>query len=156
MQPVKSSKLPLQSALHDRIKPMDFVDCYCIDSNFSPRDAAEIVTHFPTWAQLLVRIRNVITAPLGLLQEAPTTGDEVGFFPVESETTNELIMGFNDKHLNFRVSVMSQNGKIFLATWVHTNNKVGKLYLKVILPFHILIVRNALARLRKASIQRDL
>ncbi|MBD5769628.1 DUF2867 domain-containing protein [Marinomonas colpomeniae] len=151
MQRVTSSKLPLQSALHDRIKPMDFIDCYCIESDLPTRNAAEIITNFPAWAQFLVRIRNVITAPLGLLKEAPTTGDKVGFFPVESESDDEIIAGFNDKHLDFRVSVISQNGKVFLATWVHTNNMVGQLYLKVILPFHILIVRNALARVRKEN-----
>ncbi|MEM7636150.1 MAG: DUF2867 domain-containing protein, partial [Pseudomonadota bacterium] len=67
-------------------------------------------------------------------------------FPVETETARELIAGFNDKHLNFRVSVLSQDGRVFLATWVHPHNIGGRLYLKTILPFHILIARNALAR----------
>jgi hypothetical protein len=65
-----------------------------------------------------------------------------------------LIAGFNDKHLDFRVSVISQNGKIFLATWVHTNNIVGQFYLKVILPFDILIVRNALTRVSESNLNK--
>jgi hypothetical protein len=151
MQHVISSTLPLQSALHDRIKPMDFIDCYSVESDLSPRHAAEIITDFPGWARCLIGMRNIITAPFGLLKEGPDASDKVGFFPVESENNEELIAGFNDKHLDFRVSVMSQNGHVFLATWVHTNNPAGKLYLKVILPFHLLIARNALARVKATN-----
>jgi hypothetical protein len=35
---------------------------------------------------------------------------------------------------------------VFLATWVHPHNIGGRVYLTTILPFHILIARNALAR----------
>lgn len=151
MPHVTSTELPLQSTLHDRIQATDFVDCYCVKANLSPRDAAEIIADFPAWAQFLVRIRNILTLPLGLMAEAPATKDKVGFFPVESESSDELIIGFNDKHLDFRISVMSQNGHVFLATWVHTNNLAGKLYLKTIFPFHVLIVRNALTRVKAAD-----
>lgn len=151
MQHVIASELPLQSALHDRIKPMDFIDCYSVESDLSPRHPAEIITNFPGWAQCLVAIRNIITAPFGLLKEGPDASDKVGFFPVESENSEELIAGFNDKHLDFRVSVMSQDGRVFLSTWVHTNNPAGKLYLRVILPIHLLIARNALARVKATS-----
>jgi len=75
----------------------------------------------------------------------------LGVFPVEIENSHELIAGFNDKHLDFRVSVISQDGQVFLATWVHPNNIGGQIYLKVILPFHILIARNALARVRASN-----
>jgi len=73
-------------------------------------------------------------------------GDNVGIFPVETETDDELIAGFNDKHLNFRVSVISKGGRVYLATWVHPHNIAGRLYLKTIMPFHVAISRNALAR----------
>ena len=101
--------------------------------------------------RFLINIRNVVTTPFGLLKDGPTTANKVRLFPIESENDDELIAGFNDKHLDFRVSVMSQNGRISLATWVHRNNIAGQIYLKVILPFHILISRNALARVRAVS-----
>ncbi|MCG8696347.1 MAG: DUF2867 domain-containing protein [Minwuiales bacterium] len=37
---------------------------------------------------------------------------------------------------------------VFLATRVHPHNIAGRLYLRTILPFHILIARDALARVR--------
>lgn len=151
MKKVMTTELPLQSALNDRVKPTDFIDCYSVESDLSPRHAAEIITDFPIWARFLVKIRNLVTTPFGLSSDGPAAIDKVGLFPVESESRYELIAGFNDKHLDFRVSVISQNGRVFLATWVHTNNIGGQIYLKAILPFHIIIVRNALARVHAVS-----
>ena len=87
-----------------------------------------------------------MTTPFGLVNEGPTATDKIGIFPVEIESGFELIAGFNDKHLDFRVSVLSQDARVFLATWVHPHNVGGRLYLKIIMPFHIVISRNALAR----------
>ncbi|WCN09559.1 DUF2867 domain-containing protein [Marinomonas mediterranea] len=150
---VISTHLPSKSTLHDRMKTKDFVDCYSVESNLSPRQAANIITDFPGWARLLVSIRNIVTTPFGLLKEGPKTEDQVGFFPVESDTPTELIAGFNDKHLDFRVSVMALDGHIYLATWVHPNNLLGRLYLKTIMPFHKLISRDALARVHLGSVK---
>lgn len=138
--------LPAQSALHDRIAPGDFVDCYSVASPLTPRHAAEIITDFPGWARWLLLVRRALTAPFGLSNDGPGGDDKVGIFPVESETDEELIAGFNDRHLNFRVSVVSREGRVSLATWVHTHNIGGRLYLAAIMPFHIAIARNALAR----------
>ncbi len=152
MNKVTTTALPPESALHKRIAPTDFVDCYVVKSDLSPREAAEIITRFPGWVNFLLQIRAFVTAPFGLLNDAPTNTDNVGIFPVESENDNELIAGFNDKHLNFRVAVISKENQVFLATWVHTHNIGGKIYLKTIMPLHILISRNALVRVNKASI----
>jgi len=143
---VIKTDLPGDSLLHARRHPTDFLDCYAVASDKSPRDAAEIITSFPGWAQVLLKLRRAVTAPFGLINDAPDKGDHVGIFPVERETDQELVAGFNDKHLNFRVSVMAKEGRVFLATWVHPHNIGGRLYLRAILPFHIAISRNALAR----------
>ena len=62
----------------------------------------------------------------------------------------EVVAGFDDKHLNFRVSVFSEEGHVHLATWVHPHGLAGRIYLSLILPFHILIARDALARVARA------
>jgi len=143
---VAAANLPEGSLLQDRIKPDDFLDCYSVPSELSARRAAEVITNFPGWARFLLQIRKVVTAPFGLLNDGPASADKVGIFPVEVETDRELIAGFNDRHLNFRVSVVSEEGRVFLATWVHPHNIGGQIYLKAILPFHILLSRDALAR----------
>ncbi len=146
---VIATSLPETSALHARIAPGDFIDCYRVRAEASPREAARIITSFPGWARLLLELRRVVTTPFGLINDAPETGDHVGIFPVESETATELIAGFNDRHLDFRVSVLCENGHVHLATWVHPHNLGGRIYLATILPFHILIARDALARVAR-------
>lgn len=118
----------------------------------TPRRAAEVITEFPGWAKFLLEIRRLITSPFGLSQDGPDASDKLGAFPVESENEQELIAGFDDKHLEFRISVLSINGQIYLATWVQPHNIGGRIYLDAILPFHILIARNALSRVKADSL----
>jgi len=146
MSDVTTTELPTKSMLHARKGPSDFLDCYCVESEMPPRQAAEIITDFPGWARFLLFIRRIVTAPFGLSNDGPAAADKIGIFPVEIESSNELVAGFNDKHLDFRVSVLSDNGRVFLATWVHPHNIAGRIYLNVIMPFHVAISRNALAR----------
>lgn len=152
MSKVIETELPSNSLLSDRIQQSDFIDCYAVQSNLSPREAAEIITDFPGWARFLVSIRNSVVSKFGLSSDTSEGTDKTGFFPIESETDQELIAGFNDKHLDFRISVMSKDGRVFLSTWVHPHNIGGKIYLKTILPFHVLIVRNALARVQSLGL----
>lgn len=146
---VVTSELPPESGLHARIAPGDFMDCFAVASDMPPRRAAQIITDFPGWARLLLLFRRVVTAPFGLSNDGPEADDKLGPFPVESESESELIAGFDDKHLEFRVSVISRDGRVSLATWVHTHNLGGRLYLRAILPFHVLIARDALARVAR-------
>ncbi|RLK08508.1 DUF2867 domain-containing protein [Ruegeria conchae] len=148
---VKRSELPTKSLLHNRLEDGDFLDCFSVVSDLSPRQAAEIITSFPAWAKMLVRLRGILVAPFGLDNTGPEATDKVGIFPVEHDDASEVIAGFDDRHLDFRVSVFSEDGRISLATWVHRHNLGGRLYLAIILPFHILIARNALARVSRAS-----
>lgn len=143
---VLETDLPSESILNDRIAPTDFLDCFSVSSSLSPRRAANTIVDFPGWARRLLKFREVVTAPFGLSNDGPNAADRIGPFPVELETTDELIAGFNDKHLDFRVSVISRTGKIYLATWVHPHNFGGRIYFACILPFHVLIARNALSR----------
>ncbi len=148
---VNTAPLPPHSALHMRFNAGDFLDCYSVSASLPPREAAEVITDFPGWARMLLMLRRLMTWPFGLANDAPDDADVVGIFPVESETDDELIAGFNDRHLDFRVSVASLDGRVTLATWVHPHNIGGRLYLAAIMPFHIAIARNALARVARHS-----
>lgn len=147
---VTTCELPKTSGLHAYVGAGDFLDCYSVPAEVPPRRAAEIITAFPRWAKMLLLIRKAATAPFGLANDV-AAADKVGIFPVESETGTEVIAGFDDRHLNFRVSVMSEEGRVYLATWVHPHNFGGRFYLKAIMPFHILISRDALRRVAVAE-----
>lgn len=152
---VIKTSLPACSALHERREPADFLDCYTVSAAMPVRDAANVITDFPDWARFLLLIRRIVTTPFGLDNDGPEAADRVGIFPVESETPTELIAGFDDKHLDFRVSVLSLDATISLATWVAPHNFGGRAYLAAIMPFHIAIARNALMRVGQASRSLD-
>lgn len=149
---VEKTQLAASSALHARRTPGDFLDCYTVDATMPLRDAADIITDFPYWARLLLVIRRIVTTPFGLDNDGPEAPDRIGIFPVESETDSELIAGFDDKHLDFRVSVLSNASTVSLATWVAPHNIGGCVYLTAIMPFHVAIARDALRRVGRASV----
>lgn len=106
----------------------------------------------PKWIEALLAIRNIVVKPFGLrgtsdevkrLRALPK--DEVfGFFPVISRTENEIILGFDDSHLDFRIKLYFQHidGQkgMCAATMVKTHNRFGRFYMFVIKPFHRMIV----------------
>lgn len=151
MPSVTATDLPASSLLRSRQAPGDFLDCYAVAAELSPRRAAQVITDFPGWTRLLLRLRGVLTAPFGLSADGPDAPDKVGPFPVESETAGELVAGFDDRHLDFRVSVLAGDGQVLLATWVHPHNIGGRFYLAAIMPFHMLIARDALARVGRMA-----
>ncbi|WP_300031631.1 DUF2867 domain-containing protein [uncultured Roseobacter sp.] len=148
---VEKTDLPDHSALHAFRHAGDFLDCYRVASDLPPRAAAGVIVAFPAWARVLVVLRNVLTAPFGLRPDGPESPDKLGPFPVTGETEDEVIAGFDDRHLNFRVGVLSTGSHVFLSTWVRPHHNGGRLYLAAILPFHIMIVRNALTRVAKQA-----
>lgn len=146
--------LPANSLLNRWVEPPDFLDCYAVRTTGSPRAAANVIVAFPWWARALLLVRKAVTTPFGLSQDGPPSTDRLGPFPVEQETDNEIIAGFNDKHLNFRISVLCQDERVHLATWVRPHNAGGRLYLAAIMPFHVLIARNGLKRVAKVVPQQ--
>ena len=100
----------------------------------------------PGWARALLKLRNTLVAPLGLKTGESQEADSA-IFPITYEDNAELILGTDDKHLNFRICIHRENGRIHMATWVHRNNLLGRAYLAVVMPFHVLIVRDAMRRI---------
>ena len=143
MASIRTDSLPRASALWSLHQPGDFLDCYSVASALSPREAADRGLSLPGWADALLRLRNILVRPFGLKTGKP----DRPIFPTCLETEDELVLGTDDRHLNFRIGLIRQNGRIFLSTWVHPHNIWGRAYLRLVMPFHILIVRGAVARM---------
>ena len=146
--PVEKSTLPAKSNLWTLYQGGDFLDCYSCASNLSARPAADLAMQTPAWGTALLNLRNRIVAPLGLRTEFE---QDCAMFPVTYDTENELNMGFDDSHLNFRITVMQDQGRVYMATWVHRNNWIGRVYLAAVMPFHILMSRDAVGRIAKGA-----
>ena len=113
----------------------------------------------PPWVfRRLMTLRDRLVAPLGIRSSddirAGAAGDtRIDFFPVLSETADEVVVGEDDRHLDFRSSLaVVREGKsaLFVSTTaVRCHNRTGRLYLAIIRPFHIAVVQAGLRRVAK-------
>lgn len=87
-------------------------------------------TRKPAWITALMGLRN----RLGMLAGLKPAKDQR--FPVLHQSPEEVLLGFDDRHLDFRVAVTVRAGRATLTTIVHWHNAWGRAYLQAILPFH--------------------
>ncbi len=121
-------------------------------------------TSFPKWVGILMLLRNRMVSVFGLktgetLNETDLVadkinfgkGDQIGIFKVYDKNNSELILGEDDKHLNFRISLFLEPNsehkeKLIISTIVIFNNWFGKLYFLPVKVFHKLIVKSMLKK----------
>lgn len=134
----------------------DFADAYRMNIR-SDLDAISIsklmLGRTPRWIGLLLALRDGIIGKLGLKTMADIAGSDpcIGHFPVLSESPQQVTLGGDDSHLDFRICVdvvALENGmqQITTTTLVRTNNWLGRQYLSLVLPFHRLIVPAMMAQ----------
>jgi Protein of unknown function (DUF2867) len=108
--------------------------------------------HEPLWMKLTLIARNAVARLAGL--EAPTAaeimrpevrakysvGEKIGPWPIFFFGDNEIVAGRNNKHIDFRVSVLkAADGdapSVVVSTVCTVHNLFGKIYLFFIIPFH--------------------
>ncbi len=150
----KAEEVDPAPGIGDLLPGAQFIDAYRVTLAGPPLDARDAARRMfarpPAWVSRLLALRNAIVAPLGLKTGRETAGytDRISMFPVQSATNDRLVLGFEDKHLDFRVvvDVLATGGDsaVTATTLVRTHNLFGRSYLAVILPFHRLIVRASL------------
>ncbi len=97
----------------------------------------------PVIVRRLLRLRDFLVRPLGL-RGASEAGPLEGF-PVLGRRGDEVLMGLDDRHLDFRVSLrLLQSGgaanALQLTTTVTFHGAPGRLYFALVRPFHRRIV----------------
>lgn len=121
-----------------------------------------IFGHHPAWMKLLLVVRNRVASLCGL--DAPTAseiinlkvkssysvGEKIGVWPIFALTETELVAGRNNKHLDFRLSVLKeadgQRESVVVSTICTVHNRFGRVYLFFIVPFHKWGVQQLLSR----------
>ena len=146
---------------HPALPSANWADRYEVQIPQSDLTAIEITrmafAEFPKWGRLLLRVRNVFAGLVGLKtsgDKTPRTLEMIGMFPVLQQTDRQVVLGFDDTHLDFRVVVdIADSGGGFqtigATTLVYRKIFLGKLYIVAIGPFHRLIVSAMLAGLRR-------
>jgi hypothetical protein len=142
---IKSNKQPCNSVISNGFGKIDYCDSFRIaqSTNKSIEQITNELFKLPAWVNWLMKIRDLAGGIFGLKTEKDVK-DVQQFFPVIEQNDTEIVMGDNDKHLNFRVSVLidRENSFTYVTTLVHYNNIWGKLYFLPVKPFHKIIVKS--------------
>lgn len=150
---------------HPALPEADWADRFELavpNRNLTAIEAARLMLgHFPPWVQMLMTIRDAVVAPFGLKASTVHSAQEmemIGIFPVVSQTPDQVVVGFDDRHLDFRavIDVSHEDGQTQVSSTTLVKRKMlfGKLYLAVITPFHNLIVSTALSSLNRVPVSR--
>jgi len=153
---VRQVDVPTGSAIKAVLKRTDFADAYEVRLVRPELQIGEayvaIFCNAPSWVQGLMSLRGYIAVCLGLThpfdardvgsrdRQSFEIGQRVGSFTVQSIHANELIVGDDDKHLNFRISTIKTEREgvfyITVSTVVEIHNTLGRVYMVVVKPFH--------------------
>jgi len=153
MKIIQKASLPQNSIVHKVFPNIHYLDSFQLkvpDNCKVETFTSVFLVSNPSWVFKLMSIRNGIVKFFGLKtppkrRQTNTkieVGKHVGIFKVYDTNHNEILLGEDDKHLNFRVSIYKEpsNQWISVSTVVHFNNLLGRFYFFAIKPFHKLIV----------------
>lgn len=164
---VRKTELAKNSQLHGYVGKRDFLDCYSVDIGRADVPLVEVAqrifTGLPCWINSLLAARDFGVSFFGLkttsglprndvIRPSVKVGELISFFRVRSIGKSEIILGEDDRHLDFKIAVHRDSetpSRISLATWVRTHNPLGESYLRTISAFHVLIVNARLAALAR-------
>ena len=164
---VQKTELAESSDLHRFVRAGDFLDCYSVDIERNDLAigaiAQRIFTDLPGWINALLATRDLAVTLFGLKTTAQLpsnnsrdvpvrVGEPINFFCVRSLSENEVILGEDDRHLDFKIAVFRESPdakRVSLATWVRPHNLLGRVYLRSIMRFHVCIVTARLAALSR-------
>jgi hypothetical protein len=162
---IKKVDLPKGTLIDGCFPHIDYADAYktIIPDGLCPdvdAIAQSIFQTTPWWVELLMTLRNRIVSVIGLkTSEFENTatenvdlqpGSAIRGFHVFERTENEILLGLDDSHLDFRVSILmkteSDNRQVVLSTVVRFNNRVGRAYFIPVKQGHKIIVKTLLRR----------
>jgi hypothetical protein len=155
--------IPPESRIVKAFASTNLADAYSIElppeTSSNPELLARFIfSHQARWINSLIAVRDAIVGGFGLKTAkqlisfgAESKTGRVGIFKIYGTSPTEIVLGEDDKHLDFRLSVLCSNqpspgGKrqLTLSTVVHCHNRLGRLYILVVAPFHRLVVQSSL------------
>jgi hypothetical protein len=120
-----------------------------------------IFAHHPLWMKLLLIVRNKVASLAGLdapnaseilhieVKDRYVVGEKIGVWPIFWLSQDEIVAGRNNKHMDFRLSVLNipdgDRTSVVVSTICTVHNLPGKLYLSLVVPFHRYGVRKLMA-----------
>lgn len=104
----------------------------------------------PRMLTVLMRLRDALVRPFGIagvdVGSLPHTG-----FPLLATGDDEVVLGLDDKHLDFRVGIRVLEASAVVTTTVTLHHALGRLYWLPVRWFHPWAVRTLLRRVREVT-----
>jgi len=148
----------------------DYFDAFTVVVNgldYTPKDLTRAFMMSPSkWVAGMFVFRNKLAGMVGL--KTPDTsmdvdevfqsarfevGEKFGLFHIYKKNENEVILGENDSHLDFRLSIhqkalpKSEQIELTLSTGVVYNNWVGRAYFVPVRFFHVPVAKSMMRRM---------
>ena len=154
--------VPSDSVLAPLYVGADLLDAFAIHLPAGASDDIEVLARITFerqagWIRALTWVRDAVMTTVGVKSSraigvaAAARGPVIGYFPVLSKSAGELVVGADDRHLDFRAAILlrtvAAGGRaLVVVTVVHCHNRLGRTYLALIAPFHRTILRANLER----------
>jgi hypothetical protein len=148
--------IPSTSMIFKESDAYDYIDSYCHPLIRKDVESWELVSAFflsaPKWVDSLMVLRNKLVSFVGLkvgldnpvlVGPQYTKGQNIGVFQIQEISEDEVVLGQNDKHLDFKTSLLithEANDELVVSTVVRINNMFGKFYFYVVKPIHRVLV----------------
>jgi hypothetical protein len=155
--------IPSESVIAKAYALMDLADAYSIElpsgTSTNPELLARFIfAHQAPWISRLMTVRDALVAGLGLKTakhlatlDAQSGAGRLSIFKIYSASPTEVVLGEDDRHLDFRLSVLcssqpspGEKRHLVMSTVVHCHNRLGRFYIFLIAPFHRLVVQSSL------------
>ncbi|HZG92519.1 MAG TPA: DUF2867 domain-containing protein [Pseudonocardia sp.] len=137
--------VPRGGLLDGALPRVDFADAFAVAARpGAPEDpqawADAVFRDPPAWVAALMGLRQALVGLVGIRR-----GD-ASAFGTRARTADEVLLGTDDGHLDFRASVRREPDRVVLSTVVRLHNRRGRLYFALVRPIHPVIVRGMLVR----------
>jgi hypothetical protein len=129
----------------DALDRVDYADAFRValqpGATTDPQVWADAIFRSPPrWVGALLLLRNRLVRLVGIKPESKHAFDTI------TRTDNEVLLGTDAGHLDFRASVLVETDSVTLTTIVQIHNGRGRLYMAIVSRMHPRIVKSMLYR----------
>lgn len=142
---VRAVPVPSTPLLARALPRVDWSDAYALPvpdgSSVDAQGWADLIFHSPPrWIRMLFVVREALVGVVGVERGGPHVFETVSWRP------GEVLLGTDQEHLGFRVSVLVEPDRVVVSTVVQVHNRRGRAYTTLVRRAHPLVVRGTLAQ----------
>jgi Protein of unknown function (DUF2867) len=168
----KKCSVPRDALAYRALRRVDYADAYSIKIEARGPEVLDLYARVmfgnpPRWISALMGLRDHVVSVFGLKTSAelraggdgvdrdsrrqtPGLSGRIGPFAVLTRLENELLLGADDRHLDFRISIqctgIDGGSELRVVTVVKFNNLLGRIYFLPVKPIHRIIVPAMMGR----------